>query len=94
MDLNEYQLAAQKTSIYPASAKIIYPALGLACEAGEVANQVKKIIRDDGGKPTDDRKNKIIDKLGDVLWYCAAVASDLEIKLDEVIRANLHKLTD
>ncbi len=94
MDLNEYQREAQKTSIYPASAKIIYPALGLAGEAGEVANQVKKIIRDDRGQLTDDRKKKIIDELGDVLWYCAAVASDLGINLDEVVIANLKKLSD
>ncbi len=94
MDLNEYQREAQKTSIYPASAKIIYPALGLAGEAGEVANQVKKIIRDDDGQLTDDRKNKIIDELGDVLWYCAAVARDLGIDLNEVGKINLVKLKD
>ncbi len=92
MDLNEYQLATQKTSIYPASAKIIYPALGLAGEAGEVANQVKKIIRDDGGQLTDGRKKKIIDELGDVLWYIAALASDLEVSLYEITLENLHKL--
>ncbi len=94
MDLNEYQREAQKTSIYPASAKIIYPALGLAGETGELANQVKKIIRDDNGKLTADRKKKIIDELGDALWYCAAVASDLGINLDEVVSANLQKLSD
>ncbi len=92
MDLNEYQREAQKTSIYPASAKIIYPALGLAGEAGEVANQVKKIIRDDGGQLTDDRRKKIIDELGDVLWYVAAIANDLSINLGEVAQENLLKL--
>ncbi len=93
MDLNGYQLAAQKTSIYPTSAKIIYPALGLAGEAGEVANQVKKIIRDDDGQLTADRKNKIIDELGDVLWYCATVASDIGISLNTIAQDNLKKLT-
>ncbi len=84
MDLNEYQCEAQKTSIYPA--------LGLAGEAGEVANQVKKIIRDNDGQLTDDRKNKIIDELGDVLWYMAAIATDLELSLDMVAQGNLSKL--
>ncbi len=92
MGLNEYQREAQKTSIYPASARIIYPALGLAGEAGEVANQVKKIIRDDDGPLTEARKNKIIGELGDVLWYAAAIAADLEISLEKVAEHNLVKL--
>jgi NTP pyrophosphatase (non-canonical NTP hydrolase) len=94
MDLNEYQREAQKTSIYPASAKIIYPALGLAGEVGEVANQVKKIIRDDGGQLTDDRKMKIIDELGDVLWYAAAITNDLGLSLEIVAQKNLFKLSN
>ena len=92
MDFYAYQLKAQGTAIYPNEAKVTYPALGLAGEAGEVANQVKKIIRDDGGQLTTERANKIIDELGDCLWYIAAIASDLNISLDAVATGNLLKL--
>ena len=64
----------------------------MAGEAGEVANQVKKIIRDDGGELTTARTAKIIDELGDVLWYLAAVASDIGISLNDIAYANLYKL--
>ncbi len=68
-------------------------ALGLAGEAGEVANQVKKIIRDDGGQITDERRIKIIDELGDVLWYVAMVSADVGTSLDVIAQDNLSKLT-
>ncbi len=92
MNFNEYQLKAMETAVYPETSQVIYPALGLAGEAGELANQVKKIIRDDGGYLTPERKEKIVDELGDVLWYCAALASDIGVYLDEVALKNLLKL--
>ncbi len=92
MDLSTYQQGARRTAGYPQSASVTYPALGLAGEAGEVANQVKKIIRDDAGQVTPERRAKILDELGDVLWYAAALASDLGASLDEVAAANLEKL--
>ena len=87
MRFNEYQEEASKTAIYPEQYKIVYPALGLAGEAGEVAEKVKKHIRD-GVLNVDDLKKE----LGDVLWYLAAIASDLGLKLDDVAEANLQKL--
>jgi len=92
MDFLTYQTGASRTAIYPQNVKIIYPALGLAGEAGEVANQVKKILRDNAGSLTEDRRAKIIDELGDVLWYAAALASDLGVSLEEVAAQNLAKL--
>ena len=92
MEISTYQLEAYKTAVYPANVKIIYPALGLAGEAGEVSNQVKKILRDNAGELTLERKNKIIDELGDVLWYAAALASDIGISLDVIAEMNLQKL--
>ncbi len=92
MDIATYQDGARKTALYPIEAKIIYPALGLAGEAGEVANQVKKILRDNAGELTAERRAKIIDELGDVLWYAAALASDIGISLEEVAEINLAKL--
>lgn len=92
MSLVNYQLEARSTAIYPPSTKVIYPALGLAGEAGEVCNKVKKIIRDDGGKLTDDKKEQLIDEVGDCLWYLANLATDLGVTLEEVARRNLSKL--
>ena len=66
MTLNEYQFEANTTAIYPESASLTYPALGLAGEAGEICNKVKKIIRDDGGVLSDDKKQALVDELGEI----------------------------
>lgn len=91
---DDYQKAAHGTAIYPQDAGISYAALGLAGEAGEVANQVKKIIRDDGGTPTRERKAAIAKELGDGLWYFAEVATKLGLQLSDIAKANLKKLYD
>jgi len=80
MQFSEYRVAAAKTAIYPERKKIVYPGLGLAGEAGEVSNQVKKIFRDDNGIPGPARIANIIAEVGGVYWYCAALANDLEIE--------------
>ena len=69
-----------------------YPALGLAGEAGEIANKVKKIMRDDNCILTDEKKEDLIGELGDVLWYLAALATELGIDLGEVAEKNIEKL--
>ena len=68
MDMNEYQKNAVTTAVYPAQHKILYPALGLAGEAGEVANKVKKIMRDGVDKMPDDWREQLASEIGDVLW--------------------------
>ncbi|MCK5416007.1 nucleoside triphosphate pyrophosphohydrolase family protein [Candidatus Parcubacteria bacterium] len=93
MTLNEYQEQAKKTALYPNVGKnIIYPTLGLTGEAGEIANKVKKIMRDDNGIMTDEKKKEIGKELGDVLWYVAQIARELDVSLDEVANNNLEKL--
>jgi NTP pyrophosphatase (non-canonical NTP hydrolase) len=87
MTFDDYQAAAKKTAIYPEQYKVIYPALGLAGESGEVAEKVKKWIRD--GKLDPEAVKK---ELGDVLWYIAAVASDLDLSLSDVAQTNVQKL--
>lgn len=87
MRFDDYQTSARSTAIYPQNAQIVYPAMGLAAEAGEVANKVKKIIRD--GKM--DRQ-AIADELGDVLWYVAVLAYDLDYTLSEIAENNIAKL--
>ena len=92
LTLNEYQEGTEYTRIYPDNVKVLYPAMGLAGEAGEILNKLKKVYRDDGGVLSEEKRLAIIDELGDVLYYVAALALDLEIDLESVSRANLEKL--
>ena len=88
-----YQAEAKETAIYPHNMKILYPALGLTGEAGEVANKVKKIVRDGVDKMPSDWREQIAGELGDVLWYCAALASDLGLSLGKIATENANKLS-
>ena len=91
-DFNAYQRSAIKTAVYPPEHRILYPALGLAGEAGEVANKVKKVMRDGIENQPNDWKDQIASEIGDVLWYCAALASDLNLSLGMIAAQNLIKL--
>lgn len=93
MELNKYQEEAVKNKIYGYGSAIIYPALGLGNEAGEVQGKIKKVLRDNGGKFDKFNKIAIADELGDVLWYLAALAEDLGYTLDEIADLNIAKLT-
>ncbi len=90
MDIRTYQLFAEEYMEYPRRVQYEYPALGLAGEAGEVANKVKKLSRDNLD-PREMRED-IKSELGDVLWYLAAVATEFDISLTEVASGNLQKL--
>lgn len=90
MTLEQYQREARKTAIYPAS--VIYPTLGLAGEAGEVAEKVKKVLRDNAGEFTAQHRELLLLELGDVLWYVANLAGDLDISLEVIAEQNLEKL--
>lgn len=92
MDFNEYQIQARSTAIYPSNRAIIYPALGLAGEAGEVAEKVKKLIRDDDEILTEERLAAIEKELGDALWYISNLASDCGLNLADIAKKNLGKL--
>ena len=93
MNFNTYQYAARKTAIYQnvfiddVEMRGVYPALGLAGESGEVAEKIKKYVRD-GYIDKESLKKE----LGDVLWYIAALCSDFGFNLEEVAQANLNKL--
>lgn len=91
MTLNKYQEKAKETAIYSDKYRILYPALKLASEAGEVAGKVGKSLRDNNGI-FDDRA--LAQEIGDVLWYCAALATDLGLDLDGIACLNLNKLRD
>jgi NTP pyrophosphatase (non-canonical NTP hydrolase) len=87
----QYEALVRKTKVYPDNAKYTYAALGLTSEAGEVAGKLKKFIRGDYDS-IDDIREKIIDELGDVLWYIAALSIELDTTLDKVKTRNAEKL--
>lgn len=93
MTFDEYQKKSRETAIYPdLGSNIVYPTLGLAGEAGEVAEKVKKAIRDDKGIVSEERKDLIEGELGDVLWYVAQIATELGSSLDAIVKKNIEKL--
>ena len=84
----EYQRKAVSFAIYPATHKVLYPALGLCGETGEVAEKVKKQVRDGVFN-----RHEVAKELGDVLWYLANICNDIGYNLDEVADINIEKLT-
>jgi NTP pyrophosphatase (non-canonical NTP hydrolase) len=93
MRANDYQTAALQTAIYPNQGQnFIYPVLGLVGESGEVAEKVKKIIRDGDGVLTDPDREKIALEASDVCWYLAVLAYELDYTLEEIMQMNLDKL--
>ncbi len=93
MDFNEYQKKAEETAVYPNKGKnFIYPVLGLVGESGEVAEKIKKVLREKRGIVDNKTKREVKKELGDVLWYVSQVAAELGISLDELALANIKKL--
>src|SRR6476646_5687597 len=92
MELSEYQQASRQTAAYPRESWLAYPALGLAGEAGEVAEHAKKALRDDGGEVSSERRAAMSKELGDVLWYVAQLATELGLELDAIAQQNIEKL--
>jgi NTP pyrophosphatase (non-canonical NTP hydrolase) len=92
MQLDDYQAAARRTAIYDDRFRVVYPALGLASEAGEVCGKIKKVLRDQAGDFAEAPRAALADELGDVLWYVAVLAADLGLSLDEIAARNLDKL--
>lgn len=106
MHLNEYQEQAMTTAVYPMGILrserngalfdigLIYAALGLVNEAGEFAGKIKKDMRDKLGALDEDTRVAMIAELGDVLWYVAAVATELGYTLEDIAKRNIIKLAD
>jgi NTP pyrophosphatase (non-canonical NTP hydrolase) len=93
MELNEYQKEAIEVAFYEGD-DVIYLALGITGEAGEVADHVKKMLRDDGGELSEGRKHILAKELGDVLWYVSKMADKLGFTLEDVAVANINKIKD
>ena len=93
MNFEEYQSAASQTALYPRRLENLeYPTLGLAGEAGEVANIVKKIQRELEGVFTPETRAKVLEEVGDVLWDISACADELGLTLNEIATYNVDKL--
>ncbi len=93
MTFEEYQKESRKTAMYPDAGKnFVYPTLGLASEAGEVAGKIKKVLRDKNGIIDAAGKQAVAEELGDVMWYLSQVASELGLSLEEIAAGNLKKL--
>lgn len=98
MDVNNYQNMARQTAIYPPENKVIYPVVGMANEAGEALGRVKKHLRGDFNlnDPYQHdnlvQREKLIDEIGDVLWYAANALSDLDVTMTYAMRKNLDKV--
>ena len=93
MDFNEYQKKSRETAIYPKKGKnFVYPVLGLVGESGEVAEKIKKVLRDNNGIVGEKQKQGIKKELGDVLWFIAQIATELDLSLNEIASFNIRKL--
>ena len=94
-DFNHYQRESRKTAGYPPIGHgVIYPTLGLTNEVGEVAGKIKKIFRAKDGAIGSAEREALKAELGDVLWYLAQVATELDLSLQDIADANLAKLFD
>lgn len=97
MNFIDYQIATRKTAKYPEAEEgsfgaVNYTLLGLANEAGEALGKWKKVIRDEGGLLTTEKREALLDELGDVLWYIARTCDELGEPMTEVARNNVSKL--
>src|SRR5574340_476116 len=93
MQFSDYQKRAGDTAQYPIIGhRVIYPTLGLANEAGEVAGKIKKVFRDKDGQVNEETREALKAELGDVLWYLAQMCTELGLSLEEVAAYNITKL--
>ncbi len=93
MQFSEYEKMIVETAVYPDKGKnFVYPTLGLVGEAGEVAEKIKKVLREESGVVTDEKKEEIKKELGDVLWYLAALSRELGFTIEDVAQKNIEKL--
>lgn len=94
MNFSEYQKKTIKTAIYPGRGTLIgllYASLGLG-EAGEIQGKIKKILRDDNGTVSMEKRSQVSEELGDLLWYISQIANELELELETIAEDNLEKL--
>lgn len=97
MDFQEYQKLASRTATFDGKQlehQLMYVTLGIAGESGEIAEKVKKIVRNDNGEVSDEKRESLKGEIGDVLWYLSQLSRVLGFQLEDAARANIEKLTD
>lgn len=97
MDFNEYQEKASRTATFdnePREIQLFNLGLGIAGESGEVAEKLKKVIRDDKAVLTDEKREALKKEIGDVLWYLSQLSRVLGYAFSEVAEANVSRLAD
>jgi len=97
MDFAEYEKRAAQTATFSGTQKeyaLAYLALGVTGEAGEIAEKIKKIMRNDDGIVSDEKREALKHEVGDVLWYLAMLSRELGFSFEDAAQANIEKLTD
>lgn len=99
LTLTRFQALAWRYAFYPEKGEgkwteIAYAALGAAGEAGEIANKVKKMSRDDRQCVTPERRDALLKEAGDTMWYLAALCTELGADLSVVAQGTLERLED
>ncbi len=102
MGFDEYQAEIAPAAVYPmVTNNIVYPAMGAAGEAGELLDKIKKHWRNTGlpieelrEALTDEQVDDIIKECGDVLWYIAAMCTELDVKMSDMVAINVAKFHD
>jgi NTP pyrophosphatase (non-canonical NTP hydrolase) len=97
MDFDDYQKLANKTWHLPDAqdeTALMYLGLGVTSEAGEVADKIKKVVRNDGGLMSEEKRQAILLEIGDVLWYLSQLARHFEVPFSEIAEKNIQKLAD
>ena len=97
MNFDEYQHIVSRTAVYGKETqeyKLMYICMGLAGESGEVIEKLKKVVRNDDGVVTEEKRADLEKELGDVLWYLSELARALGLSLDAVAQGNITKLAD
>ncbi|MEN9413209.1 MAG: hypothetical protein RLZZ342_296 [Candidatus Parcubacteria bacterium] len=97
MDFNEYQEKASVTATFTGKQEehqLMYLALGVCGESGEIAEKIKKMIRNDNGIITDETRALLKLEIGDVLWYLSQLSRVLGFSFDDAAQANIEKIMD
>lgn len=95
MDFDEYEKLARRTATFTGKQKeyqLLYLTLGVAGEAGEIAEKIKKALRNDEGIVSDEKKEELKHEIGDVLWYLSQLSRTLGFNFSEAAEANITKL--
>lgn len=97
MDFNEYQKLAARTATFEGRDPwypLMYVALGIAGESGELIEKLKKVMRNDNGVISDEKREAMKQEIGDVLWYLSQFARLIDIPFEDAAKANIDKTWD